>query len=296
MKLRATCNVVFDFESDLPYDEAVLLARRHLDSIKFDNQLSDLRVVLQVDKLKDKSERVRLGEVSPEEVFPFVTGAKGKREYEIGGCKYSVRMNSDRYLLFKANSRCVCCSLEGTRMFLECYESDRVPHFNLYGDLEGRLVLFTKDHIQARAFGGKDCLENYQTMCAICNSLKAHSNLTIESLRRLRKIYDDNKKSLTKKRLHLLIEDERKSLEVPWSSQVVTADAGSCELLVETAVIERDKSLIGVPLDVAGNTKVIAFVKKGSRLEPIVEINGYYWFPLSQDRSFSLEKSLVKNK
>lgn len=297
MKLRATCNIVFEYESDLPYDEAALIARKHLDSIKFDGSLGDVRVVLQVDKLKDKSERLRLGEFSFDEFFPFVTASKGKRDYDVKGCKYSVKMNSDRYLLFKQNSSCVCCRLPGTRLFLECYENDRVPHFNLYGERDGKLVLFTKDHIQAKAFGGQDRLENYQTMCSTCNSLKAHSNLTIESLRRLRQMYDEGRKTMTKKKLHFLIEGERKNLEAPWSSQVIWGDnCGSCELSQEIAVVERDKSLVGVAADESAGDKVVAIVRKGSRLEPIVEINGSYWFPLNGDKSFCLQKSMVKNK
>ena len=258
MRLRATCNLIFDYECDLPYNEAIGLARKHLDNIKFENNIEDLRIVLQVDKLKDKVERIRLGEFSFDDFFPFVTHEKLRKEYEIGDCKYAVKMNSDRYLLFKQNSSCVSCSLKGTRLFLECYENDRIPHFNLYGDLDGKLILFTKDHIQAKAYGGQDVLENYQTMCALCNSLKAHSNLTLESLGKLRQIYDENKKVLTKKKLHLLVETERKNLEMPWSSQIIAGESkGSYSTAIDMVVIEQNKVLIGLPVEQAADAKIL---------------------------------------
>ena len=298
MRLRATCNLIFDYESDLPYNEAVGLARKHLDSIKFENNIEDLRIVLQVDKLKEKVERIRLGEFSFDDFFPFVTNEKVKKEYEIGDCKYAVKMNSDRYLLFKQNSSCVACSLQGTRLFLECYENDRIPHFNLYGELDNKLILFTKDHIQAKAFGGQDILENYQTMCALCNSLKAHSNLTLDSLRKLRQIYEENKKILTKKKLHLLIENERKNLEMPWSSQIIEGDSkGSYVTNFDLVILEQNKLLFGLPLEQASDAKILGFVKKGSCFEPLVEINNAVCFQMSTDKVFSVDKSFLhKNK
>ena len=298
MRLRATCNLIFDYDSDLPYNEAVGLARKHLDSIKFDNNIEDLRIVLQVDKLKEKVDRIKLGEFSFDDFFPFVTNEKIKKEYEIGDCKYAVKMNSDRYLLFKQNSSCVSCGLQGNKLFLECYQNDRIPHFNLYGELEGKLILFTKDHIQAKAFGGQDTLENYQTMCALCNSLKAHSNLTLESLRKLRQIYDENKKVLTKKKLHFLIENERKNLEMPWSSQVVEGqNNGSFIVNCDVVIVEQDKLLIGMPLEQVNDAKILGFVKKGSCFDPLVEINNTICFQMSADKVFSVDKSFVqKNK
>lgn len=43
-------------------------------------------------------------------------------------------------------------------------------HLNLYGyDAKGREVLFTHDHVTARALGGQDSLDNTVTMCGPCN-------------------------------------------------------------------------------------------------------------------------------
>ena len=79
MRLRATCNLIFDYDSDLPYNEAVGLARKHLDSIKFDNNIEDLRIVLQVDKLKEKVDRIKLGEFSFDDFFLLLQMKKLKK-------------------------------------------------------------------------------------------------------------------------------------------------------------------------------------------------------------------------
>jgi hypothetical protein len=47
------------------------------------------------------------------------------------------------------------------------------PHANLYGvGRDGKLVLFTKDHIQPKSKGGSNNLWNLQTMCETCNCEK----------------------------------------------------------------------------------------------------------------------------
>lgn len=50
-------------------------------------------------------------------------------------------------------------------------------HFNLYAiDKDGNEVLMTKDHILAKARGGKDRISNYQTCCKVCNETKGATN------------------------------------------------------------------------------------------------------------------------
>jgi len=300
MKFRATCNLMFDFETDLPYNQAVELARKHLDDIKIGDGIDDLRFVLQVDKLRNKIEKIRIGEFSIEDVFPYLSNDETKKEFSVGSEKYIVKMNSDRYFLFKDNTSCVACGLTGTKLFLECHESDKTPHFNLYGEENGSLVLFTKDHIQARAFGGQDVLENYQTMCATCNSLKAHSNLSLESLRKLRNLYEKNKKVLTKKKLHLLIEDERAKLERPWATAIVT----NGEITNDSLYLESDVNIYEYnfeyiafsnksDLDYNFDGKIIAYAKKGTIFEPLLEINNFICCRIFKDKIVKIEKKLL---
>jgi hypothetical protein len=100
------------------------------------------------------------------------------RDFVIGdGTVVKVKMDSDRYSLFKRKGvKCAGCGLMGTFFALEAHKQDAVCgvyHFNLYGlDGDGDEVLFTKDHIISKRNGGKNCLENYQTMCFVCNLAK----------------------------------------------------------------------------------------------------------------------------
>lgn len=299
MKFRATCNLIFDFETDLPQEEALELARKYLNGVKFDKDLQDTRIVLQVDKLKNKTERIKLGEFDFDEVYPYVTEEPSKREYCVGDVIYLVKMNSDRYMLFRTNSSCVSCNLEITKIFLECYETDKTPHFNMYGQENNKLILFTKDHIQARAIGGENSLSNYQTMCSICNSLKAHSNLEIESLRKLRSMYDEKKKVLTKKKLHLYIEEERKKLEKPWFDHIVSSSSPtklSHYFLYDCLIIESEGNLIARQKEDVGCDKILGHVLKGTCLEPVIEINNTICFSMNGNEFFYADKNLLSKK
>lgn len=69
---------------------------------------------------------------------------------------------------------CAQCGAQATHFALEANAPEGTTptsyHINLWGvNGEGEDVLFTHDHILARALGGKDELENTQTMCCFCN-------------------------------------------------------------------------------------------------------------------------------
>ena len=88
----------------------------------------------------------------------------------------SVWMDSARYLTFAAKgTTCVVCGLDGRYFALErdAGAQHRRYHLNLYGVApDGREVLFTKDHVVPLARGGRDALENLQTLCKPCNEAK----------------------------------------------------------------------------------------------------------------------------
>ena len=120
-------------------------------------------------------------------------------------------MNSQRYFVFKNNNKCASCGLEGTKLILDLNPGDKSPHFNLYGEEDGRLVLMTKDHIVPRSKGGENVIGNYQTMCSICNNLKGNYDLTIENCQELRELHR-NKDKITRKELRSLINQIRREL------------------------------------------------------------------------------------
>ncbi|MEE3344761.1 MAG: HNH endonuclease [Bacilli bacterium] len=84
-----------------------------------------------------------------------------------------VHTNSQRYKLFMTYG-CTCCKcgLKAEYFALEKYKDQNRYHLNLYGIKDGKEILFTKDHIIPKSKGGKSKLENYQTMCSICNQRK----------------------------------------------------------------------------------------------------------------------------
>ena len=91
-------------------------------------------------------------------------------------------LESQRYAVFKRD-KCICikCQLEAAYYAKEKskgQENAKRWHFNLYGIKDGKEILFTKDHIVPKSLGGKDHLDNYQTMCSICNHRKR--NITNE--------------------------------------------------------------------------------------------------------------------
>ena len=75
-------------------------------------------------------------------------------------------------------------------MLLQCTQKMEPPHFNLYFIDGDNYVLMTKDHILPHSKGGKDVIDNYQTMCEICNNIKAHNIVSIETLRDARSLYN----------------------------------------------------------------------------------------------------------
>ncbi len=72
---------------------------------------------------------------------------------------------------------CKCCGLEATHFAVERNHADERNgnpyHINLYGVRDGGEVLFTHDHTIARSLGGRDSIDNTETMCLPCNSEKS---------------------------------------------------------------------------------------------------------------------------
>jgi len=127
-------------------------------------------------------EYIRIGVLKIDEVLDYF----GPHNKEYFGKK--VKMGSHRYELFKnKGTTCIKCGIKGEFFALEkqkqpnFHKGSELPindryHFNLYGYNEkGEEVMLTKDHIIPKSKGGSNTLDNYQTMCSLCNWSKGDS-------------------------------------------------------------------------------------------------------------------------
>lgn len=95
------------------------------------------------------------------------------------GIKYKLKKRSLRYKVFNISTDCVSCGLKGAYYLIQRneiindeYNVNGRYHANLYGINElGDEVLMTKDHTVRKQDGGKDNIENLETMCEICNCI-----------------------------------------------------------------------------------------------------------------------------
>lgn len=205
-KFRATVNIMVDVE--IEGDEAQVL--QHVEQFAKKALIGQniYRIQAKVAKLRERRKTLQLGHFAVSDVLPFIRCDDSKREYRIGDKLYKTRMNSQRYFVFRENPHCAACGLEGTLMVLEQNPHDKNPHFNLYAIENGVQIMMTKDHVLPKAFGGEDRHSNYQTMCAVCNGLKGSENISLEGIRELRRVYDENRTG-PKKNLKELLDEVR---------------------------------------------------------------------------------------
>ena len=86
----------------------------------------------------------------------------------------SINMTSFKLQTFaECGVRCKICGCKGEYFAKEKYPDQPYFHLNLYAVKNGVEVLMTKDHIVPVAKGGRDRLNNFQTLCYDCNKKKA---------------------------------------------------------------------------------------------------------------------------
>lgn len=96
-----------------------------------------------------------------------------KRDVSISVDGFEVYPVSLRYMTFyQKGTTCVCCGKKGTHFKLCGDPNTNRRHFNLFAD-DGSLL--TKDHILPKSKGGRDAVENMQTMCESCNNEKGNT-------------------------------------------------------------------------------------------------------------------------
>lgn len=99
-------------------------------------------------------------------VFPYIV-VKEKPLSELAQFSNHRRLK----VFFHKGCTCVNCGLVGTRLIQGRNPRDGSLHWDVYSD---ELIPLTVDHIQPKSLGGPNTLENYQVMCAPCNTLKGN--------------------------------------------------------------------------------------------------------------------------
>lgn len=111
-----------------------------------------------------------------EDIIPNI--GLGKPKLKLGN--YFIKASSSRLECFRRNRSCVKCKRIGNIFLVQCtlkdFRYNISPHLNLYhyDHVVDELVLMTQDHIVPKSRGGKDRIENLQTMCYNCNNLKGN--------------------------------------------------------------------------------------------------------------------------
>jgi len=211
-RYKAIATITWMFDSNTNSEKALELSKTQLDKIlessPHGEDYQGFNIFMDISQMKDRKRMKHLASFSLEEVLPYITSHLSKKTYHVGNKSYEVRMNSQRYFVFKSSPFCASCGVEGVKMILDLNYGDLSPHFNLYAEENGRLLLMSKDHIIPKSKGGADKLDNYVTMCSVCNNLKGDYELTLQECRRLREIYN-NENKLPRKKIKELIHGMR---------------------------------------------------------------------------------------
>lgn len=213
---KAIATITWKFSCDKSAEECVHHARHQLEKVldchPQGDEFDGFSVQVDIAQMKERKRLIHIASFDIEEILGQITIEDSKQEFVINGQVYLVKMNSQRYHVFKQSRVCCSCGLEGKQMILDINPGDQSPHFNLYGEEEGRLVLMTKDHIIPKSKGGSDTLDNYSTMCSVCNNLKGAYDLTYEAVKKMRHLYK-NEEKLPRKELKELINQLRVEME-----------------------------------------------------------------------------------
>lgn len=201
-KFRISVNLVWDCTGqDSQEVHSVALGHLHkaIEQMSDEMEVPIKKPKISINKLKevDKSnpKKTIIAEYPVDEVFNRLKSDGARQEFSVNDKTYKVKMNSKRYFVLKENKSCVACGIECKKAVLELPSDCEYPHFNLYGEENGKMILMTKDHKLAVARGGKDTMDNYQSMCAICNNIKGKDNLEPDHVKVLRNVYNDGVKN-----------------------------------------------------------------------------------------------------
>lgn len=207
---KSICTVSWKIEEE-DAERGLELARQQLDRILQNSNLDGFTVQLDLAPMKSRKSLTHIKSFPADAIFSLVTDHEERKDFFVDEKCYSVRMNSERYHVFKKNRYCAACGVEGIIMNLDLNPGDSSPHFNLYAEENGKLILMTKDHKIPKSRGGSEDRCNMVTCCALCNNLKGNYDITYEQIGELRKLYA-NPAKLPRRELRQLINRTRERM------------------------------------------------------------------------------------
>jgi 5-methylcytosine-specific restriction endonuclease McrA len=210
---KSIVTATWKIEEDGNAEHCLEIARKQLDDILISpNRLDGFTVQIDLVPMRTRKRLMHIKSFPVDEIIALITDEEERRDFIVDGNTYSIRMNSDRYLLFRQSRCCAACGIEGTKMILDLSPGDySSPHFNLYAEENGKLLLMTKDHIIPKSRNGSDEMSNFVTMCHSCNNLKGNFEVTYEQIKELRLLYA-NPAKLPRRELRQLINTTRENM------------------------------------------------------------------------------------
>ncbi len=124
------------------------------------------------------NEKERVAKYDVEFVMNEVIQFNNTRKDKVLLNNHIIKSYCSKYEVFRNSQRCLSCGLEGKFFAVERdynnNNKNNIYNLNLYGIENKREILFTVDHIKPKSKGGKNCIENYTTMCFPCNQKKGN--------------------------------------------------------------------------------------------------------------------------
>jgi len=301
-KYRGSLEIQWDTESELESRELEKRLRSFLKEFNplFTECFSDHRFHVNVKNLAD-SKPLKLIEVPIPKVFELI--GKESPRLEVDGKEYKVRLASSRFKTFQESLACAACGLTATKAFIEKCPIDVSPHVNFYAEENGKLVLFTRDHIHPKSKGGKNIYSNYQTMCSTCNNLKGNSNITLEQLKQLRALLNENKNKITRRELSDLLLKKKDEFKAPSKHPKPFKLAQPKIKIQEKLMVKEDIVLIKRDGEiwakhthaVQSNILALACIPRQSIIKPLMTFQGMvYCSTIDDGISFFIDINLTK--